>query len=47
MCNIFIGKPAYHMNTCDVDWSPSINLGHDKLDHNKLIKAQERAERAH
>ena len=24
----FTGKPAYHMYTFDVDWSPSVNLGH-------------------
>ena len=26
-----IEKPAYHMFKNDVDWAPSLHLGHDKL----------------
>ena len=32
--------------THDVDWSPTIDLGHNKIDGDKLKDAQERAERA-
>ena len=34
------------MNTFHVDWSPTINLGHNKIGEDKLKNAQERAERA-
>ena len=34
------------MNTFDVDWSPIIDLGHNKIDGDKLKDTQERAERA-
>ena len=43
--NFFTGEPAYHMKTSHVDWSPTINLGHNKIDGDKLRNAQERAER--
>ena len=35
------------MYTSDIDWSPSVNLGHDKIDGAKLKEAQERADRSH
>ena len=34
------------MNTFDVDWSPTVNLGHSKIDKDKLKDAQDRAQRA-
>ena len=43
---LFTGKPAYHMNTFDVDWSPTVDLGHNKIDGDKLKDMQERADRA-
>ena len=45
MYNFFTGKPAYHMHTFDVDWCPSVNLGHNKLKEDKPQKAQERTDR--
>ena len=33
------------MNTFNVDWSPTIDLGHNKIDGDKLKDMQERAER--
>ena len=43
---LFTGKPAYHMNTFYVDWSPTVDLGHNKIDGDKLKDMQERADRA-
>ena len=45
---IFSGKSAYEMYKLDVDWSPSLHLGHDKLKSGsaKLAEAQQRANRA-
>ena len=34
------------MNTFDVDWSPTVNLGHSKINGDKLKDAQDRAQRA-
>ena len=34
------------MYTSNIDWSPSVNLGHGKIDEGKLKEAQERAERS-
>ena len=34
------------MNTFDVDWSPTVNLGHSKINEDKLKDAQDRAQRA-
>ena len=34
------------MDTFHVDWSPTIDLGHNKIGGDKLRSAQERAERA-
>ena len=39
--NFFTGEPAYHMKTSHVDWSPTINLGHNKIDGDKLRNAQQ------
>lgn len=39
---LFTGKSAYHMNTFDVDWSPTIDIGHNKIDRDKLKDVQER-----
>ena len=36
----YAGKPAYQMYT---DWSPSVKLGHNKVDENKLQVAHKRA----
>ena len=33
------------MNTFDVDWSPTVNLGHSKINGNKFKDAQDRAQR--
>ena len=30
-----VGEPAYVMNTSDMDWSPTLLLGHKKLDQEK------------
>ncbi|XP_065905689.1 uncharacterized protein [Dysidea avara] len=37
------GKPAYVMKTFDVDWTPCINLGHDKVNVGTLQAASDRA----
>ena len=34
------------MNTFDVDWSPTVNLGHSKINGDKFKDAQDRAQRA-
>ena len=34
------------MNTFVVDWSPTVNLGHSKINGDKLKDAQDRAQRA-
>ena len=31
------------MYTSDIDWSPSVKLGHNEVDENKLQEAHERA----
>ena len=41
-----VNQLAYHMDTFHVDWSPTIDLGHNKIGGDKLRSAQERAERA-
>ena len=45
---IDLGEPAYEMYKLDIDWSPSLHLGHNKLsiDSAKLAEAQQRATRA-
>jgi len=41
-----VGKPAYHMYKNNVDWAPSVNLGHNKLRTGKSESAQEWDKRA-
>ena len=40
-----IEKPAYHMFKNDVDWTPSLHLGHDKLGPGRSESHQERHRR--
>ena len=42
----YAGKPAYQMYTSDVDWSPSVKLGHNKVGKNKLQETHKRALRS-
>ena len=42
-----VGEPAYVMNTSDMDWSPTLLLGHKKLDQEKIKGTQEKSERYH
>ena len=39
----YAGKPAYKMYTSNIDWSPSVKLGHNKVGENKLQEAHKRA----
>ena len=41
---MFVEEPAYVMNKSDVDWCPSINLGHNKINVDALKAASDRAE---
>ena len=34
------------MYTSDIDWSPSVKLGHNKVDENKIQEAHKRALRS-
>ena len=40
-----IEKPAYHMFKSNVDWTPSLHLGHDKLGPGRSESHQERHRR--
>jgi len=41
--NTDVGKPADKMNKHDVDWFPTLELGHNKLDMETIHAASERA----
>ena len=41
---MLVEEPVYVMNKSDVDWCPSINLGHNKINVDALQAASERAE---
>ena len=44
---VTVGEPAYVMHTWHVDWSPTLLLGHKKLDQDKIKRAQEKHEKYH
>ena len=41
---MLVEEPVYVMNKSDVDWCPSINLGHNKINVVALQAASKRAE---
>ena len=44
---LFQGKPSYINDEINLDWAPTVNLGHNKISMSALERSVKRSERRH